>query len=343
MNLSRREFLNQTLPIITVASIQANCRPIPERLPMNTHATTLQSEPVYLKAEREGRLAKLENEFWDIFKSCRLCPRQCGVNRIKGDRGFCSSTARLKVASYGPHFGEERPLVGSGGSGTIFFSNCNLLCCFCQNWEINHRGDGNFVTHEELASMMLALQRRGCHNINIVTPTHVVPHIIKALRLAIGKGLHIPLVYNNGGYDSLDVIRMLDGIIDIYLPDFKYQDGTLAVKYSSGAVHYPEVAAETIKEMHRQVGELQSNSKGVAVRGLIVRHLVMPGNIAGTDRFVQWVAKELTPTTRVNLMAQYHPEHKAFDYPEISRRITAQEWNQARAWALAAGLVHIDL
>jgi putative pyruvate formate lyase activating enzyme len=265
------------------------------------------------------------------------------VNRLEGKTGFCSSTARLKIASFGPHFGEERPLVGTGGSGTIFFSNCNLLCCFCQNWEINHRGDGSFSSHDDLAGMMLSLQRRGCHNINLVTPTHVVPHIVKALRLAIRKGLVLPLVYNNGGYDSVEVIRMLDGIVDIYLPDFKYQDGALAAKFSSGALDYPEVAAAVVKEMHRQVGELQSDSKGVARRGLIIRHLVMPNNVAGTDRFVQWVAKELTPTTYVNLMAQYHPEHKAFDHPEISRRITAQEWNQARAWARAAGLVHIDL
>jgi len=170
-----------------------------------------------------------------------------------------------------------------------------------------------------------------------------VPHIIKALRLAIRKGLVLPLVYNNGGYDNIEVIRKLDGIIDIYLPDFKYQEGEIAAKYSNGAADYPEIAAATIKEMHRQVGELQVDSKGIARRGLIIRHLVMPGNIAGTDRFVQWVAKELTTTTRVNLMAQYRPHHKAFDYPEISKPITGQEWNQARAWAKAAGLVYIDL
>jgi putative pyruvate formate lyase activating enzyme len=247
------------------------------------------------------------------------------------------------VASYHPHFGEERPLVGTGGSGTIFFSNCNLLCCFCQNWEINHRGDGRYLNHSDLAEMMLALQRRGCHNINLVTPTHVVPHIVKALRLAIPKGLSLPLVYNNGGYDNLDTIRKLDGIVDIYLPDFKYQDGKLAAKYSSRALDYPEVAAATIKEMHRQVGELQTDPDGTACRGLIIRHLVMPDNIAGTDRFVQWVAEELSLSTRVNLMAQYHPEHKAFDHPEIARRITQAEWRQALAWAKEAGLTHTDL
>lgn len=342
MGLSRREFLNRTIPAVPFVVTQARCRHSPDQVSMNMKEADSRFEPGYLKAEREGRLANLESELWEIFRNCHLCPRKCSVNRLKGETGFCSSTARLKVASFGPHFGEERPLVGTGGSGTIFFSNCNLLCCFCQNWQINHRGDGSFITHDDLAGMMLSLQQRGCHNINLVTPTHVVPHIVKALRLAIRKGLVLPLVYNNGGYDSIEVIRMLEGIVDIYLPDFKYQDSALAAKYSSGASDYPEVAATTIKEMHRQVGELQVDPKGVARRGLIIRHLVMPGNIAGTDRFVQWVVKELTTTTRVNLMAQYHPEHKAFDYPEISRRITAQEWNQARSWAKAAGLIHID-
>ena len=334
MRTSRRTFIQQSLAVAPLVISSNN---------MTTNKESSRFEPAYLEAEREGCLAGVESELWEILLSCRLCPRACGVNRIKGERGFCSSIARLKVASYGPHFGEERPLVGRGGSGTIFFSNCNLLCCFCQNWQINHRGDGDYISHDDLAGMMLSLQRRGCHNINLVTPTHVAPHIIKALRLAIRKGLTIPLVYNNGGYDSVEVIRKLDGIVDIYLPDFKYQDETLAVKYSSGASGYPEVAAAVIKEMHRQVGELQVGPDGVARRGLIIRHLVMPANIAGTDRFVRWVARELGPATRVNIMAQYHPEHKAFDYPEISRRITAQEWEQARRWAKAAGLLHIDL
>jgi putative pyruvate formate lyase activating enzyme len=191
--------------------------------------------------------------------------------------------------------------------------------------------------------MMIGLERRGCHNINFVTPTHVVPHLVRSLRIAVQKGFRLPLVYNNGGYDSPDVIRMLDGIFDIYLPDFKYQDGTLAAKYSSGAADYPQFAAATIKEMHRQVGELAVDERGVARRGLIIRHLVMPRNIAGTDRFVRWVASELTPTTWVNLMAQYRPEHKAFKYAEISRRITAEEWHQALLWASEAGLKNLDL
>jgi putative pyruvate formate lyase activating enzyme len=299
-------------------------------------------EPSYLRLARQGRLRQVERELWDILDACRLCPRACGVNRRAGKSGICNSTARFKVASHGPHFGEERPLVGRDGSGTIFFSNCNLLCCFCQNWEINHRGDGRFVMEIDLAEMMLDLQERGCHNINLVTPTHVAPHIVRALRLAIDRGLHIPLVYNTGGYDSLDVIKALDGIVDIYLPDFKYQDGALAAKYSSGAADYPEVAAAVIREMHRQVGKLSVDARGVATRGLIIRHLVMPQNIAGTDRFVRWVARELTTDTYVNLMRQYRPEHRAREYPELSRRITPEEWEQALAWAREAGLTNVD-
>ena len=344
MDPSRREFLKQSLAAATPLALNPpGCGMASGETVPGMSTTPPKFEPAYLKAERAGRLSSIEEALWEIFRACRLCPRACGANRLKGETGVCSSTSRLKVYSCGPHFGEERPLVGQGGSGTIFFSNCNLLCCFCQNWEINHRGDGSYVTHDELADMMVGLQRRGCHNINFVTPTHVVPHLVRSLRLAIRRGFQLPLVYNNGGYDSLEVIRMLDGIVDIYLPDFKYQDGALAARYSSGASDYPEAAAATIKEMHRQVGELSVDERGVARRGLIIRHLVMPNNIAGTDRFVRWVAKELTPATRVNLMAQYRPEHKAFEHPAISRRITTEEWQQALRWAREAGLKNLDL
>ena len=303
---------------------------------------TAKIEPSYLDLEREGKLAQIEAELWEMFRECHCCPRQCGANRIEGETGVCSSTARLKIASYGAHRGEERPLSGSRGSGTIFFSNCNLLCCFCQNWEINHRGDGDFESHRDLAEMMLSLQRIGCHNINVVTPTHVVPHIVKALRIAIARGLQLPLVYNTGGYDNFEVIKKLDGIFDIYLPDFKYQDRELASKYSSGVNDYPEVAAAVIKEMDRQVGKLVVDDSGIAQRGLIIRHLVMPHNIAGTDRFVRWVSEELSPDTYVNIMAQYRPEHQASHYPKIARRITNDEWRQALEWAKEAGLTNLD-
>jgi len=343
MGITRRDFLRQSLASAPFAMAPARCGRAPEQTVTGREIANTRFEPAFLKAEREGRLAEVEGSLWEYFRACRLCPRQCGADRISGETGICSSTARLKIASYGPHFGEERPLVGSGGSGTIFFSHCNLLCCFCQNWQINHRGEGDFASHEDLAAMMLSLQRRGCHNINVVTPTHVVPHIVKALRLAIRKGLAVPLVYNTGGYDDLEVVRMLDGIVDIYLPDFKYQDGALAAKYSSDATDYPEVAAAVIKEMHRQVGELRMDSRGVALRGLIIRHLVLPDNIAGTDRFVDWVAKKLTRGTYVNIMAQYRPEHRAHRYPELSRRITMEEYRQAILWARQAGLTRLDL
>lgn len=328
---TRRRFLHDSLAAVGGLA-----------LPVAGEARAPRAEPSYLRLARQGRLKQIEKELWEMLGACRLCPRACGADRLRGARGACSSTARLKVASYGPHVGEERPLVGRGGSGTIFFSNCNLLCCFCQNWEINHRGDGRFVSESDLAGMMLDLQTRGCHNINLVTPTHVVPHIVRALREAVDRGLRLPLVYNTGGYDSLDVIRVLDGVVDIYLPDFKYQDGALAAKYSSGAADYPEVAAAVIKEMHRQVGVLKVDERGVAVRGLIIRHLVLPQNIAGTDRFVTWVARELTTDTRVNIMSQYRPEHRARDYSELSRPITPTEWGQALAWAYATGLTNVD-
>jgi putative pyruvate formate lyase activating enzyme len=197
------------------------------------------------------------------------------------------------------------------------------------------------MSHRELARMMLGLQKRGCHNINLVTPSHVVPHIVKAVRIAIPMGLEVPLVYNTGGYDNLEVIKMLEGVVDIYLPDFKYQDGELAAKYSSGVSDYPEIAAAVIKEMHRQVGDLQVDREGIATRGLIIRHLVLPHNIAGTDRFVRWVVDHLGPDTYVNLMAQYRPEHRASEYPSISRRLTREEWRQAVKWAEEAGLTNL--
>ncbi|MCP4676804.1 MAG: radical SAM protein [Deltaproteobacteria bacterium] len=299
--------------------------------------------PSYLALERGGELARREAALWEIFKSCALCPRSCGVNRLAGEKGRCGATAQVKVHSAGPHFGEEWPLVGTSGSGTVFFSNCNLLCCFCQNWEINHRGDGKIRIHEQLARMMLDLQGRGCKNINLVTPTHVAPNIVKSLRIAIKGGLKVPLVYNTGGYDSLEVIRLLDGIVDIYLPDFKYQDEKMALKYSSDAVDYPKVAAAGIKEMYRQVGNLKTAGMlGGAERGLMLRHLVMPNNIAGTDRFIRWVARELSPRTYTNLMDQYRPAHKAFGYPEIARRINEEEWQKVLTWAKQAGLKRVE-
>jgi len=335
MRSSRRAFVQRSL--VTIGGVAVGC----SANNIRANRSPAGWEPAYLELERSGELADREAELWAFLESCECCPRACGANRLAGETGYCSSTAELKIHGAGPHFGEERPLVGALGSGTVFFSNCNLLCCFCQNWEINHRGDGAFTSHRKLAEMMLSLQKRGCHNINLVTPTHVVPHIVKALRLAIGMGLRLPLVYNTSAYDSIQMMHLLAGIIDIYLPDFKYQDPEMAAKYSSDAGDYPTVAAAVIKEMHTQVGQLEVDERGIATRGLIIRHLVLPHNIAGTDRFVLWVAKELGPDTCVNIMAQYRPEHRAHEYPKISRRLTASEWEQAMQWATQAGLTNL--
>jgi putative pyruvate formate lyase activating enzyme len=297
--------------------------------------------PAYVRlGERQvgARAAALR----EIYQACRLCPRQCGVNRLKGRKGVCGAGAVARVSSWHSHFGEERALVGRFGSGTIFLSRCNLLCEYCQNWQISHRGDGEDVTDEALAEMMLGLQRRGCHNINLVTPTHVVPNLIAALRIAMARGLRVPVVYNCGGYEPVEVIGLLDGIIDIYLPDYKYMDGEAASKYSRGAADYPSVCAAAIKEMHRQVGDVLVDEHGIALRGLIIRHLVLPQNQAGSDRFVKWVAETLGPATYVNLMAQYRPAYRAKFHPEINRRITREEFTQAVHWAREAGLVNLD-
>ncbi len=297
--------------------------------------------PAYL-ALGDGELRRRAEALREIYRACRLCPRKCGVNRLKGERGVCRGTARAKVHSAHPHFGEERPLVGRGGSGTIFFSNCNLRCVFCQNWEIAHRGDGEEISDDTLGRMMAGLQAQGCHNINLVTPTHYAPNIVAALRTAIRIGLSIPLVYNCGGYEPVEIIRMLDGIVDIYLPDFKYTDNAMAEKYSSGARGYAEIAAAAVEEMHRQVGELVVDAHGIAVRGLILRHLVLPENIAGTDKLVVWVAQKLSRSTYVNIMPQYRPEHRAREFPALARRITPTEYIQAVRWAHDAGLTRLD-
>jgi putative pyruvate formate lyase activating enzyme len=299
-------------------------------------------EPGYLALDRSGELGRRVAALKEIYQSCRLCPRECGVNRARGRKGVCRSGDRARVYSAHAHFGEERPLVGRSGSGTVFFSNCNLLCAFCQNWQINHRGDGTIVSKETLARMMLELQQKGCHNINLVTPTHQLPSIIEAVQHAARQGLRLPLVFNCGGYESVDSIRLLDGIVDLYLPDFKYMDGDLAAKYSHRCPDYPERAAESIKEMHRQVGNLVVDEESVALRGLILRHLVMPENIGGTDRFVTWVARELGTGTYVNIMGQYRPEHRARDYPELARRLNRADHAQAIRWAKEAGLRRID-
>ena len=300
-------------------------------------------EPGYLKLHRTGELKKRGEELWEIMGSCKLCPRQCGVNRLEGDEGFCQASSQLEISSYHPHFGEERPLVGSGGSGTIFFTNCGLRCVFCINWEISQGGEGKPRSIENMAKMMLDLQRIGCHNINIVTPTHYSPHVVLALDIAAGRGLRLPLVYNTCGWERLEILKKFNGIVDIYLPDFKYSDGKMAAKYSSGSETYPEMTKASLLEMHRQVGVAKPAGDGLMYRGLMIRHLVMPNGVSGAKEVIRWIAKNLPKDTYLNIMSQYRPMYKAFDYPEISRGITRKEYSEAIRCAKEVGLTNLEI
>jgi len=280
------------------------------------------------------------DELDDILRDCTICPRLCHVDRTAGETGYCRTGAEPFVASWGPHFGEERPLVGRGGSGTIFFSNCNLGCIFCQNYTISHGGEGREITCEELAGVMLSLERTGCHNINLVTPTHQVPAIAHAVMIASGRGLSLPLVYNCGGYESTETLRLLEGIVDIYMPDLKYADGDAARRFSD-AEDYPAVAQEAVREMHRQVGDLVMDDRGIALRGLLIRHLVLPADLSGAERMVKFIAEEISRNTYLNVMDQYHPCYRAGDHPEINRRITSLEYEHAVTCARRAGIKRI--
>lgn len=301
-------------------------------------------EPAYLKLHQTGELKQRAEELWKIMEQCRLCPRQCGVNRLKGTKGFCQSPgATLVISAFHPHFGEERPLVGKGGSGTIFLTHCNLKCVFCQNWEISHLGRGTEASLEQFAEMMIRLQKIGCHNINLVTPTHYSPHILKALDIAAEKGLRLPIVYNTSGWERLEILKVIDGIVDIYLPDIKYWDSEMAAKYSSGAASYPEITREAIIEMNRQVGVAKPGKDGIMYRGLMIRHLVMPNNVAESEKVMEWIAENLPKDTYVNIMAQYNPHFKALDYPEISRRITREEYARVVKKAKELGLTNLDI
>jgi len=295
----------------------------------------------YLELFQDGKLRDRIESALSLLESCSLCPRGCGANRLAGDTGKCHTPREAIVSSYGPHFGEEAPLVGRHGSGTIFFTNCNLECLFCQNYPASQMGEGESVSIEELARIMLWLQARGCHNINLVSPSHVVPQILEALELAAERGLHLPLVYNSGGYDSTETLKMLDGIIDIYMPDMKYDDERTA-RELSGIENYPPVNRAAIREMHRQVGDLEMNSDGVARRGLLVRHLVLPQGLAGTKGVVNFLSKEVSPDTYVNIMAQYRPCHKVLGIPGLERRISSTEFQDALSSARNAGLSRLD-
>jgi putative pyruvate formate lyase activating enzyme len=297
--------------------------------------------PSYLDLYENGTLQDRISLAEEILQSCRLCPRGCRVNRLADERGFCQTGALAAVSSYSPHFGEENPLVGVKGSGTIFFTHCHLLCLFCQNYEISHLGEGREVTPDQLAKIMLGLQGMGCHNINFVSPSHVVHHILLALPRAIAGGLRIPLVYNTGGYDSVETLKVLDGLFDIYMPDLKFMDGEVANKFCQ-ARDYPEKAKAAIKEMHRQVGDLALNQRGIAERGVLLRHLVLPGGLAGTREAMHFLAREISPNTYVNIMAQYRPCGQAFQHPPLNRRVTAAEYEEAVAIAQEEGIHRLD-
>jgi putative pyruvate formate lyase activating enzyme len=297
-----------------------------------------QFTPAYLALLRSGELERRVAEAYTRLEACDICARECGVNRrLSAEGAGCHTGERALVSSAGPHFGEEDPLVGSGGSGTIFFSWCNLRCQFCQNADISQLGYGHEVEPEELAQMMLSLQAQGCHNINFVSPSHVVPQILAGLLIAAEAGLHLPLVYNTGGYDSMTTLELLDGVVDIYMPDMKYADASVARRYSKIS-NYPAVNQAAVKEMHRQVGDLTLDKRGVAQRGVLVRHLVLPEGLAGTAEVVRFLRDQVSPNTYINVMAQYRPCYRANELPPLDRRLTNDEYAEAVRLAEEAGL-----
>ncbi len=291
----------------------------------------------YLALYETGELQRRIQKLNTLMDSCVICPMKCRVIRSIGERGACKVGSQPVISSTGEHFGEEPPLVGWGGSGTIFLTYCNLECVFCQNYDISHQGQGREVTLDELSDVMTTLQRRGCHNINFVTPTHQITYIVSALPKAIENGLFIPLVYNCGGYESIETIRLLDGIFDIYMPDIKYGDNDAAETFSN-TKNYVEMCSESVKEMHRQVGDLVVDTRGVAQKGLIVRHLVLPEDLAATGKVMEFISKEISPHSYVNVMDQYRPCYMAGEFPPFDRCITTREFEDAVSIARKAGL-----
>jgi len=299
-------------------------------------------QAIYLKSYRNGLLKKKIEIAKRRLQHCCLCPRKCNTDRHNPEKlGVCKTSDRARVSSYHQHFGEEAPLVGTHGSGTIFFTRCNLLCNFCQNFDISHEGVGTAVTDDQLASMMLKLQQTGCHNINFVSPSHVVPQILSALMIAVENGLTVPLVYNSSGYDRVETLKMLDGVIDIYMPDFKFWDPEIADAVC-GAPDYPDAARKSITEMHRQVGDLKTAKSGLATRGLLIRHLVMPEGLAGTRDIMRFIATEISMHTYVNIMPQYRPCGHAHDFKPFARRITVEEYQEAIREAREEGITRLD-
>ena len=295
-------------------------------------------EPAYLSLLHSGELERRAAKAYVRLEACDVCARECGVNRrLSAEGAGCHTGERAVISSHGPHFGEETPLVGRGGSGTIFFSWCNMSCQYCQNYEISQVGLGHEVEPEELARMMLGLQSQRCHNINFVSPSHVVPQILAGLLIAAEAGLRLPLVYNTGGFDSLKTLALLDGVVDIYMPDIKYADAGVARRYSK-IRDYPAANQAAVSEMHRQVGDLATDERGVAQRGLLVRHLVLPEGLAGTAETDRFLRDKVSPNTYINVMAQYRPCYRAGEYPPLDRSITNEEYAEAVRLAQKAGL-----
>jgi len=298
-------------------------------------------EPSYINAYEQGLLREKKANASSLLTPCRLCPRKCGVDRLAGETGFCNTAKFSWVSGSGPHFGEEEPLVGTRGSGTIFMTHCNLRCLFCQNFDISHQGAGQEVRDDSLAEMMLALQNQGCHNINFVTPSHVVPQILAAVEVAVPRGLKVPLVYNTGGYDRVSTLKLLEGIFDIYMPDFKFWDSQIA-ENSCQAGDYPEVARRALAEMHRQVGDLQIDDAGRARRGLIIRHLVLPADLAGTRDIMKFIAQKISPASYVNIMSQYRPCGRAAEVRGLDSHLAPADYENAVRAAMDEGITRLD-
>jgi putative pyruvate formate lyase activating enzyme len=298
-------------------------------------------EPAYIKTFEEGLLQEKTKAAHKILSHCNLCPRSCRVDRLCGETGVCKTAKRACVSSYNPHFGEEAPLVGTHGSGTIFFTHCNLMCLFCQNFDISHEGYGQEVSDEELAAIMLALQQQGCHNINFVTPSHVVPQILSALEIAILQGLAVPLVYNSGGYDLPSTLKLLEGVFDIYMPDFKFWDPAIA-ESACQAKDYPEAARKALREMHRQVGDLAVDEAGIAQQGLLIRHLVLPSGLAGTREVMRFIAQEISTHSYVNIMSQYRPCGRAAEVQGLNAFLSPTDFKDALQEAKAQGITRLD-
>lgn len=298
-------------------------------------------KPAYIHAYETGSLKKKAEKACQALKNCTLCPRECGVNRTAGETGICQTGKKAVVCSFHAHFGEESPLVGTNGSGTIFFTYCNLMCNFCQNYEISHGGDGEAVVPEQIARMMLILEEQGCHNINFVSPSHVVPQILAAVCLAVEEGLSVPLVYNTGSYDKVETLKLLEGVVDIYMPDFKFQEPDIA-ESTCNAKDYREYARKAILEMHRQVGDLVTNESGVAEQGLIIRHLVLPNNLAGTLEAMMFISQHVSKNSYVNIMPQYRPCGMAHETKGMNRGITGEEFETAVRDAENAEIHRLD-